>query len=169
MRLVDVIVNLSALSLILSRPGITGAEAGFILAFSTTISTSTMWVLGNLRMFELRGISLERTVEYRKLEHEDGQYLCSTGHWEAGQEDTALSASLQGWPSKGSIEVSNLRASYGADLPDILQDLCFSVEGGQRVGIVGASGGGKSTLAKAFFSFVDITNGTIEIDGQGEV
>jgi ABC-type multidrug transport system fused ATPase/permease subunit len=44
----------------------------------------------------------------------------------------------------------------------------FEIEGGQRVGICGATGGGKSTLAKAFFSFVDITGGHMKIDGRGQ-
>ena len=168
LSILDVIVNISALSLILTRPNIRGAEAGFILAFASNISNSIMRVLGSIRTIELKGISLERTAEYRMLEHEDGQPFETNSQWEAEQEDVASAASLQGWPSKGALEVTSLRASYGMDLPDILQDVSFSVEGGQRVGIVGATGGGKSTLAKAFFSFVDITNGKIEIDGKGE-
>ena len=168
MSLLDVIVNLSALSLIITRPGITGAEAGFILAFASGISTNVTMVLGSLRTIELKGISLERTAEYRLLEHEDGQPFNNNSQWATDQEDLSLTPGLQGWPSKGALEVTNLGASYGRDFPDILQDVSFSVEGGQRVGIVGATGGGKSTLAKAFFSFVDITSGKIEIDGKGE-
>ena len=169
MRLVDVIVSLGALGTILTRPGIRAAEAGFILAFSTTISTSAMSILGNLSMFELRGISLERTAEYRMLEHEEDLSPDSTGHWGTVQENSTVSASLQQWPDKGSLQIRNLSASYGADLPDILHDVSFSVEGGQRIGIVGASGGGKSTLVKTFFAFVDITSGKIEVDGKGKL
>jgi ABC-type bacteriocin/lantibiotic exporter with double-glycine peptidase domain len=64
--------------------------------------------------------------------------------------------------------VSGLGARYAPDMPEILHGVSFNCQGGERVGIVGATGGGKSTLAKAFFSFVDITTGSIEIDGKGE-
>jgi len=75
---------------------------------------------------------------------------------------------LSEWPDKGEIEVTQLQAQYAPDLPNILHDISFMVKGGQRVGLVGATGGGKSTLAKAFFSFVDISHGTIKIDGKGK-
>ena len=161
----DVGIVSTALILILFRPGINGASAGFILAFVNLISTNVRWAIFGLRQIELKGVSLERTEEYRGLEREAGEELdrdatndqCSEG-----------STALGNWPSRGSINVSNLRASYGPDLPDILHDVSFSVDGGNRVGIVGATGGGKSTLAKTFFSFVDITHGKIEIDGQSE-
>ena len=165
----DIVITSCALSLILTQPQITGAKAGFILAFGSSISSNVQWILARLRSFELKGISLERTAEYRMLEKEEGQSLNPENPKCDGDEGIAVSASLQGWPSQGAIEISNIWARYGSDLPDILQDISFSVEGGQRVGIVGATGGGKSTLAKAFFSFVDITNGKIEIDGKGKL
>ena len=164
----DVIVLLSALTLILTRQHITGAEAGFILAFAGSISANVNWVLVNLRTIELKGISLERTAEYRMLEREEGQSLNQDGQCEGDLQPVAVMSTLQSWPSQGALEITDLRANYGKDLPDILKDVSFSVEGGERVGIVGATGGGKSTLAKAFFSFVDITQGKIEIDGRGE-
>lgn len=163
MQLLDVVVVSTALFLILSRPGITGASAGFMLIFANGISSNVNWMLINLREFDLKGISLERTSEYRLLPREDGETLNDddAGHIHEPGADT------QDWPSAGAIKVHELRVRYGPDLPDILHDVSFEIEGGQRVGIVGATGGGKSTLAKAFFSFVDITHGHIDIDGRG--
>lgn len=169
LSLMGVIIVSPALLVIFTQAHMSGAKAGFILAFATGISNNVWVILSNLRTIELKGISLERTAEYRMLEREEGQPLdqddlsadCQHGH--------RLPNDLVDWPSKGSIQVSDLRARYGPDHPDILKDVSFSVQGGQRVGIVGATGGGKSTLAKAFFFFVDITSGKIEIDGQGKL
>lgn len=165
LRLLDVVINATTLTLILTKPGITGAAAGFMLIFAGNITWNVNWLLINLRQFELKGVSLERTTEYRLLPREEGQIL--------NPQDPAYTPPLDmevvRWPSKGAVQVTDLRVRYGPDMPDILHDVSFSVEGGQRIGIVGATGGGKSTLAKAFFSFVDTTRGKIEIDGQGKM
>jgi ABC-type multidrug transport system fused ATPase/permease subunit len=159
----DVVINATTLLLILTQPGVSGAAAGFMLIFAGNITWNVNWLLINLRQFELKGVSLERTTEYRLLPREEGQTLNPNdpGYAVPG-EDTESN-----WPSLGVVEVKDLRVRYGPDMPDILHDVSFQVQGGQRVGIVGATGGGKSTLAKAFFSFVDVTHGSIKIDGRG--
>jgi ABC-type multidrug transport system fused ATPase/permease subunit len=166
LRLMDVVIILTALTLILTSQNMTGATAGFILAFASTITAQVNWLLIELRQIEVQGVSLERTAKYRALELEEGEELNVND--QAAQE--ALQAGMyrdyDGWPNKGEIKVEELSASYGPDLPDILHEVSFDIPGGQSVGIVGATGGGKSTLAKAFFSFVDITHGKIEIDGK---
>jgi ABC-type multidrug transport system fused ATPase/permease subunit len=172
LRLLNYVITVTALTLILTKPGMTGATAGFILTFAGTISSRVNWLLTNIRTFELKGVSLERTAEYRALDKEDGigldENIMNTVDGKAREAYLHTARELEGWPSHGSIEVSQLRARYGPELPDILHDVSFDVQGGQRIGIVGATGGGKSTLAKAFFSFVDVTNGSIKIDGKGE-
>ncbi|ADV22353.1 ABC transporter ABCC.6, putative [Cryptococcus gattii WM276] len=169
LQVMDVIVRITALSLLLARASTTGAVAGFVLTFAGSISTYVNWMLVHLRNFELKGVSLERTSEYRTLPREDGTKLLAddtryaTDRQELDEEEDQL---LGSWPEYGELKVEGLCARYGPDMPEILHDVTFKVKGGERIGIVGATGGGKSTLAKAFFSFVDITKGKIEIDGQ---
>nr|KIR85754.1 ABC transporter ABCC.6 [Cryptococcus tetragattii IND107] len=169
LQVMDVIVRITALSLLLARASTTGAVAGFVLTFAGSISTYVNWMLVHLRNFELKGVSLERTSEYRTLPREDGTKLLAddtryaTDRQELDEEEDQL---LGSWPEYGELKVEGLCARYGPDMPEILHDVTFKVKGGERVGIVGATGGGKSTLAKAFFSFVDITKGKVEIDGQ---
>ncbi|KGB78045.2 ABC transporter ABCC.6 [Cryptococcus deuterogattii R265] len=169
LQVMDVIVRITALSLLLARASTTGAVAGFVLTFAGSISTYVNWMLVHLRNFELKGVSLERTSEYRTLPGEDGTELLAddtryaTDRQELDEEEDQL---LGSWPEYGELKVEGLCARYGPDMPEILHDVTFNVKGGERIGIVGATGGGKSTLAKAFFSFVDITKGKIEIDGQ---
>jgi ABC-type multidrug transport system fused ATPase/permease subunit len=138
------------------------ASAGFILAFAGTISANASSLMVLIRNFELAAVSLERTSEYRHLEKEDPNQHLDGQHVNPSLEE------YRNWPSTGKLEVRNLSARYGPDMPDILHQISFSVESGERVGICGATGGGKSTLVKAFFSFVDISNGHILIDGRGE-
>nr|XP_019009148.1 ABC transporter ABCC.6 [Kwoniella pini CBS 10737]OCF47929.1 ABC transporter ABCC.6 [Kwoniella pini CBS 10737] len=172
LQMFDTFLKITALTLILSTSSATGATAGFVLTFVGSISSDLTWILIQMRNFEWKGVSLERSSEYRTLEREDGPGLKSDDNsipqWSFDEEDITenYQDDLFAWPDKGAIEVEDLCVSYGPDMPDILHDVSFKIQGGERVGIVGATGGGKSTLAKAFFSFVDITKGKIEIDGK---
>ena len=65
----------------------------------------------------------------------------------------------------GAIEVKDLNFSYHPSRP-ILKNISFSVAAGQSVAIVGASGAGKSTIARLLFRFYDPCSGSITIDGQ---
>lgn len=67
--------------------------------------------------------------------------------------------------SRGEIEFREVSFGYGPDRP-ILDRVSFSVRPRQKVAVVGASGGGKSTLVKLLFRFYDVTDGAILIDGQ---
>lgn len=69
------------------------------------------------------------------------------------------------WPTEGRLEVTDLVAGYAADLPPVLKGLSFTVEKAQRVGVVGRTGAGKSSLTLALFRFINSREGTILIDG----
>ncbi|XP_072341347.1 cystic fibrosis transmembrane conductance regulator isoform X4 [Scyliorhinus torazame] len=68
------------------------------------------------------------------------------------------------WPSGGQMMVNNLTAKYTNDGRPVLQDLSFSVNAGQRVGLLGRTGAGKSTLLSALLRLLS-TEGEIQIDG----
>lgn len=63
------------------------------------------------------------------------------------------------------IEFENVTFSYAGKKPDV-EDINFSVKKGQRLGIIGATGSGKSTLIKLLLRFYDINSGAIRINGQ---
>jgi ABC-type multidrug transport system fused ATPase/permease subunit len=65
----------------------------------------------------------------------------------------------------GKIEFHNVSFAYDPRKP-IINNVSFSVEGGDTVAFVGKTGGGKSTITKLLFRFYDVTNGSIIIDGQ---
>ncbi len=70
-------------------------------------------------------------------------------------------------PSKGQIKIQNLNFKYGDDksTQDIFSNLNLTIDGGQKLGIVGLSGAGKSTLASLIMRFDDIQSGEILVDG----
>lgn len=69
------------------------------------------------------------------------------------------------WPSAGRVDFVNVCVRYRPDLPDVLTDLSFSVGAASKVGIVGRTGAGKSSLVSALFRLVQPYRGTILIDG----
>ncbi|MCP4820207.1 MAG: ABC transporter ATP-binding protein/permease, partial [Shimia sp.] len=66
---------------------------------------------------------------------------------------------------KGKIELDNVAFGYDEERP-ILQGVSLTVEGGQTVAIVGASGSGKSTIGRLLFRFYDVQGGALRVDGQ---
>ncbi|CAN1300406.1 ABC transporter C family member 10 [Linum perenne] len=69
------------------------------------------------------------------------------------------------WPAIGKLEISNLKVRYRQNAPLVLKGISFTVEGGHKVGIVGRTGSGKTTLISALFRLVDFEQGKIIIDG----
>ncbi|KAJ2448376.1 hypothetical protein GGF42_005131, partial [Coemansia sp. RSA 2424] len=71
------------------------------------------------------------------------------------------------WPHSGNVEFKNLSVKYGADLDYALKNLNVIIRPGEKIGIVGRTGAGKSTLAKAIFRLLNKNiEGSIEIDGH---
>lgn len=68
------------------------------------------------------------------------------------------------WPDKGDITFQNLCLKYDADQPNILNNLNFSIKNKEKVGIVGRTGAGKSSIIAALFRLA-LTEGKILIDG----
>lgn len=93
--------------------------------------------------------SVERIVEYSKMPIED----------QSGHDAPAA------WPTKGELEVNDLVVSYASDLPPVLKGLTFSVKQNERVGVVGRTGAGKSSLTLALFRFLEYRSGSVWIDG----
>lgn len=97
-------------------------------------------------------VSVERMIEYTKLPQE--------AKWFG---DLTLLGDV--WPSKGSIGFCQYSARYRDGLDLILKQITLAIEPGTRVGIVGRTGAGKSSLTLALFRLIEAASGCISIDG----
>lgn len=135
--------------LILLTPGIDSALAGFAMAFALEFSSCVMWAIRLYANVELNMNAAERIIEYTELPTES----------QDGVKPPAA------WPTRGIIEVDDLVVGYAPDLPPVLKGLSFSVNNNERVGVVGRTGAGKSSLTLALFRFLEARSGRIYVDG----
>lgn len=135
--------------LILVTPGIDSALAGFALSFALEFSSSVIWAIRMYANIELSMNAAERIVEYTELSTES-------------LDGTSPPAA---WPTEGRLEVEDLVVGYAPDLPAVLKGLSFSVNRNERVGVVGRTGAGKSSLTLALFRFLEARSGSIHVDG----
>jgi len=98
-------------------------------------------------------VSVERVLGYGKIEPEAPLKL---------ESDKDLDES---WPSKGAIDVKNVDVRYRTSLPLALDGASFSVPSGSRIGVVGRTGSGKSTIVQTLFRLLESERGQINIDG----
>lgn len=69
------------------------------------------------------------------------------------------------WPEAGAIELKGLRAGYRAGLPDVLKGVTLRIAAGERVGVVGRTGSGKSSICLCLFRLMARQRGLVTIDG----
>jgi ABC-type multidrug transport system fused ATPase/permease subunit len=132
--------------------GVNPSLAGFTLSFALQYSSTVLGILLRLSSIEVSSNSVERIVEYADMPTEESR------------DAKPAVAPPAAWPTAGTIEVENLTVGYADHLPPALVDLGFSIKPGQRVGIVGRTGAGKSSLALAFFRLLEPRRGSIRID-----
>jgi len=128
---------------------IDAALGGFALSFTLQYTEAVIWVLRQFANVELGMNSAERVVEYSEIQTED----------EGGFDAPAA------WPTEGRLEIHDLVVGYAPELDPVLRGLSFSVERNERIGVVGRTGAGKSSLTLALFRFLEARKGSIHIDG----
>ena len=111
------------------------------------------WTIRQSAEVENIMVSVERATAFSHLESEPALH---------GPTDLSKRPD---WPERGEVVMSNLSCRYRADLPPVIINMTLRFEPGQRIGIVGRTGSGKSTLISALLRMVDISQGSIEIDG----
>lgn len=151
---------------VLFKGFVPAAWLGLALSFAVEM---TQFLKHAVRMFaqsEGQMASVERLMQYTGgLDAEEPSHL-DADRALAARGPAAADAWAPNWPRGGSVRFDKVVMGYRPGLPDVLQRLSFECAAGEKVGIVGRTGSGKSSVMVALFRFVELRGGTIAVDGQ---
>lgn len=138
--------------LILNIDHIDAGMAGISLFYARSFLENIYWFIRQYTAVEMNLNSVERVQEYLELDQEPPATI-------EGHKPPAA------WPTTAAIEVKDLVIRYAPELDPVLHGISFSTKTHEKIGIVGRTGSGKSTMALSFFRFLEASNGSISIDG----
>uniref|UniRef100_A0A8C9ZKY6 ATP-binding cassette, sub-family C (CFTR/MRP), member 9 n=1 Tax=Sander lucioperca TaxID=283035 RepID=A0A8C9ZKY6_SANLU len=130
-----------------------GGLVGLGLTYALTVTNYLNWVVRNLADLEVQMAAVKKVNSFLGTESENYE-----GSMDASQVP-------ENWPQNGEIKIQELCVRYDPMLKPVLKHVNMFIEPGQKVGICGRTGSGKSSLSLAFFNMVDIFEGKIVIDG----
>lgn len=142
----------SATFVLLNVGTIDAGAAGLSLTYAVTFTENVLWLVRLYSEVQQNMNSVERVREYLDVDQEAASVI----------EESRPPA---GWPSQGAVEFKGYSTRYRPDLDPVLKDISFYVKAGEKVGIVGRTGAGKSSLALALFRGLEAEKGQIIIDG----
>ncbi|EQC38124.1 hypothetical protein SDRG_04554 [Saprolegnia diclina VS20] len=129
------------------------AAAGLTLTYASQLSGFLSKLSKMYSTVQNLMTSVERLSHYESLPSEDDNTV------------TLLGAVDASWPKTGILSFANVSMRYRDHLDLVLQDVSFTVPDGTKVGIVGRTGGGKSSLVASLFRMVSLTSGSVVLDG----
>lgn len=137
---------------VLSVGRIDAGAAGLAMTYAVTFTENVLWFVRLYAANEQNMNSVERIKEYLDVEQEASSII----------HDNRPPAN---WPSQGSVEFINYTTRYRKDLDPVLRKLTFKIGSCEKVGVVGRTGAGKSSLALALFRALEAEEGKILVDG----
>ncbi|KAF6717390.1 Multidrug resistance-associated protein 4 [Oryzias melastigma] len=146
----SVFVTITAFGCLYLKEDLEPGAVGLALSYAVTLTGMFQWGVRQSAEIENMMTSVERVVEYAELESE--------APWETDFQPP------DDWPQTGTITFDRVNFSYGASEPLVLKDLSVTFASREKVGIVGRTGAGKSSLVSALFRLVE-PEGKINIDG----
>ncbi|KAG6623523.1 ATP-binding Cassette (ABC) Superfamily [Phytophthora cinnamomi] len=126
---------------------------GVALTYAFTITQPLNWTVRMLSQLQTQMVSVERIQTYTEMPTE------------AALESTAAQKPALEWPMTGAISFNRVDLRYRPGLPRVLRGLTFSVNAKEKIGIVGRTGAGKSSLIVGLMRLVELDAGSITIDG----
>ena len=146
-------VSFFAAAFILWNVGtIDAGAAGLSLTYALGFNENILWLVRLYSENEQNMNHVERVKAFLDVEQEAPQRILET-------------QPPPDWPSRGAVTFERYTTRYRPDLEPVLRNLDFKVSGGEKVGIVGRTGAGKSSLAMALFRGLEADAGRILIDG----
>jgi ATP-binding cassette subfamily C (CFTR/MRP) protein 1 len=152
----NLIILFAALFAVLSKKGEGGISPGLVglsVSYALQITQTLNWLVRMTSDVETNIVAVERIKEYGETKQE------------AAWENPNITLPKD-WPEVGQVEFRNFEVRYREGLDLVLKGISFAVKGGEKVGIVGRTGAGKSSLTLSLFRIIESSGGVILIDGQ---
>ncbi|XP_062606443.1 multidrug resistance-associated protein 1-like [Saccostrea cucullata] len=147
------VVLAAAIFAVLARDTIQGGIVGLSISYALQVTDNLNWFVRMISELETNVVAVERVSEYTKTPTEAD--LINPYHRPSHD-----------WPTKGVVEFRNYSTKYRSGLDLVLKNVNFKVNVSEKVGIVGRTGAGKSSLTLALFRLIEPTSGSIIIDKE---
>lgn len=159
-----VFTSLVIFSFLLLQQSFSGGEVGLAITQVMAMTGMIQWGMRQNAEVENQMMSVERVLEYTQIVAESN--LRDRGKFAKKiEKQLPLPANApKNWPTDGMIRFRSVYMKYVEDDPPVLKGLNLVINPGEKIGIVGRTGAGKSSLISALFRLAKI-EGVIEIDG----
>nr|XP_013804051.1 PREDICTED: multidrug resistance-associated protein 1-like [Apteryx mantelli mantelli] len=147
----SLMVFFAALFVVLAGNTVNSSTVGLSISYALNIIQSLNFWVRKACEIETNAVSIERVCEYAKMDKEEPWIMSKRPP--------------MGWPERGIVEFINYKAQYRKDLGLALNNVSFQTRSKEKVGIVGRTGAGKSTLTNCLFRVLEGSGGKIIIDG----
>jgi ATP-binding cassette subfamily C (CFTR/MRP) protein 1 len=125
---------------------------GLSITYALEVTGTLNWSIRTFTQLETYMIASERIKEFSTMETEAPAVIDSN-------------RPPKTWPAQGKLVFSDVKLRYREELEPALKGVSFATEAGEKIGIVGRTGAGKTTLAVALFRITEIFSGSIRLDG----
>ncbi|KAF2275206.1 multidrug resistance-associated protein 1 [Westerdykella ornata] len=134
-----------------SRSGLSAGWVGLAMSYALQITQSLNWIVRQTVEVETNIVSVERVLEYAALPSEAPEII--------SKNRPPIS-----WPSQGAVSFNNYSARYRPGLDLALKNINLQIHAHEKVGVVGRTGAGKSSLTLALFRIIEPSEGFVSID-----
>lgn len=148
-----IILGAAGLSILtLSSGRLTAGLVGLSVSYALQITQSLNWIVRMTVEVETNIVAVERCLEYSRLKSEAPEII--PDH-----------RPPQSWPHDGEIKFEHYSTKYRPELDLVLKDINIDIKPREKIGIVGRTGAGKSSITLALFRIIEAFEGDINIDG----
>ncbi|CAH1274300.1 ABCC1 [Branchiostoma lanceolatum] len=146
------IVLFAALFAVIGRETLSPGIVGLSITYALQITQTLNWMVRMTSELETNIVAVERIKEYAETETE--------ADWVVDDNRPP-----DNWPSEGKVNFNSYQTRYREGLDLVIKGIDVTIKGGEKIGIVGRTGAGKSSLTLAIFRIIEAAGGDIEIDG----